>query len=79
MNAGPTFMPGRTGDYTASAYAKALIPFGNGKTPDMAGTHAFQIGGEFLYWRRFSKGSLSGLDPNALAFSRLVCRNLHAY
>lgn len=56
MNAGPTFMPGRTGDYTASAYAKALIPFGNGKTPDMAGTHAFQIGGEFLYWPQIQQG-----------------------
>ncbi len=49
-NIGPTFMPGRTGNFSGSAFAKALIPFGNGKTPDQSGTHAVLLGGEYLYW-----------------------------
>lgn len=49
-NVGPTFMPGRTGNFTATGIGKALIPFGNGKTPDQSGTHAVQIGATYYYW-----------------------------
>jgi hypothetical protein len=49
-NIGPTFLPGRTGNFAAAGYAKALIPFGNGKTPDQSGTHAVLLGGEYLYY-----------------------------
>ncbi len=50
LNIGPTFMPGRTGNYSATAYGKVLLPFGNGKTPNSPGTHAVQIGAQWLYW-----------------------------
>jgi hypothetical protein len=56
-NIGPTFLPGRTGNFSATAYGKALIPFGNGKTPDMPGTHAVQLGGEWLYWPAIQEGT----------------------
>lgn len=55
-NIGPTFLPGRTGNFNAGAYAKALIPFGNGKTPDQSGTHAVLLGGEYLYWPELQQG-----------------------
>ena len=56
LNVGPTFMPGRTGNFSATAYGKALLPFGNGKTPDMPGTHAIQIGAQWLYWPQRTEG-----------------------
>lgn len=55
-NIGPTFMPGRTGNFSGSGFAKALIPFGNGKTPDQSGTHAVLLGGEYLYYPERQEG-----------------------
>jgi hypothetical protein len=46
---GPTFGPGRIGDYTADVFGKALIPFGNGKTPEEPGTHGFVVDGSWVY------------------------------
>lgn len=52
MDFGPTFASGRTGIYSAELYGRALIPFGNGKTPDQPGTHALQADGDFLYFHK---------------------------
>jgi hypothetical protein len=49
---GPLFGGGRVGDYNLELFAKALIPFGNGKTQDEPGTHGLQIGGDWLYSHR---------------------------
>ena len=57
---GPTFGccssngSGRTGAYSLDVFAKALVPFGNGKTPDEPGTHAVQVDGDWLYFHRRS-------------------------
>ncbi len=55
-NVGPTFLPGRLGNFSAGGFAKAVIPFGNGKTPDQSGTHAVLLGGEYLYWPNLQQG-----------------------
>jgi len=49
---GPNFGGGRIGDFSAEAFGKALIPFGNGKTQDQPGTHGLQIDGNWLYSHR---------------------------
>jgi OmpA family len=49
FDVGPTFGPGRIGDYNADVFGKALIPFGNGKTPDQPGTHGFVVDGRWIY------------------------------
>jgi hypothetical protein len=55
---GPTFANGsvlhngRIGKFSSDVYAKALIPFGNGKTPDQPGTHGVQIDGDWVYFRK---------------------------
>jgi hypothetical protein len=49
FDAGPTFGPGRIGDYSADVVGKALIPFGNGKTPEEPGTHGFLVDGSWTY------------------------------
>jgi len=52
FDGGPTFGGGRIGDWNVEAFAKALIPFGNGKTQDQPGTHGFQVDGTWLYNHR---------------------------
>jgi len=49
---GPTFGGGRIGDFNVEVFAKALIPFGNGKTQDMVGTHGVQFDGNWIYNHR---------------------------
>jgi hypothetical protein len=49
FDVGPTFGPGRVGDYSADVFGKALIPFGNGKTQDQPGTHGFVVDGSWTY------------------------------
>lgn len=51
---GPELGGGRVGKYTAELFGKALIPFGNGKTPDQSGTHAIQVDGSYDYDHRKS-------------------------
>jgi hypothetical protein len=46
---GPTVGPGRIGDYSVDVIGKALIPFGNGKTPEEPGTHGFVVDGSWTY------------------------------
>lgn len=50
FDAGPTFMSGRTGNYSGDVFAKGLIPFGNGQTPDQNGTHGIQLDGTWDYF-----------------------------
>lgn len=49
FDAGPTFGPGRIGDYNADVFGKALVPFGNGKTAEEPGTHGFLVDGSWTY------------------------------
>jgi hypothetical protein len=54
---GPTFGccrngTGKTGEYSFDVFGKALIPFGNGRTPDAPGSHAFQADGDWTYFHR---------------------------
>jgi len=46
---GPNFGWGRVGDFSADVFGKALIPFGNGKTPEEPGTHGFVVDGSWSY------------------------------
>ncbi len=59
-NVGPSFLPGRPGNFSASLYGKFLVPFGNGKTPDMDGTHAVQIDGEMVYFPYVTDAQING-------------------
>jgi hypothetical protein len=58
FDVGPTFAngsihgTGRTGSLSGDVFAKALIPFGNGKTQDQPGTHGLQVDGDWVYFRR---------------------------
>jgi len=49
---GPTFGSGRMGIYSADLFGKALIPFGNGQTPDQPGTHGVQVDGDWVYFHK---------------------------
>jgi hypothetical protein len=49
FDVGPTFGPGRVGNYSAEVFGKALVPFGNGKTADQPGTHGFVVDGDWVY------------------------------
>lgn len=55
---GPTFgngskySTGKQGIFSGDVFAKALIPFGNGRTPDEPGTHGLQIDGDWAYFRK---------------------------
>ena len=49
FDVGPTFGPGRIGNFSADVLGKALIPFGNGKTPEEPGTHGFVVDGSWIY------------------------------
>ncbi|MDP9054862.1 MAG: OmpA family protein [Acidobacteriota bacterium] len=79
---GPTFGPGRVGDYSAEVIGKALIPFGNGKTPEEPGTHGFVVDGSWTYAHpntRLRNGAvqLSGLSDGVFN-TGLVNRFGHA-
>jgi outer membrane protein OmpA-like peptidoglycan-associated protein len=52
FDVGPTFGPGRIGNYAADVFGKALVPFGNGKTAEQPGTHAFVLDGDWVYDHR---------------------------
>jgi hypothetical protein len=54
FSAGPTFGAGRTGVMSGDIFGRALIPFGNGRTPDERGTHALQVDGDWIHFRRRS-------------------------
>jgi hypothetical protein len=54
FDVGPTFGPGRTGNYSAELFGAALVPFGNGKTPDQPGTHGFVVNGDWVYNHKHS-------------------------
>jgi hypothetical protein len=49
FDVGPTFAPARVGDFAADVFGRALIPFGNGKTPEESGTHGFVVDGSWAY------------------------------
>jgi len=55
---GPTFAngsnnsSGKIGKFSSDVFAKGLIPFGNGKTPEQPGTHGVQIEGNWVYFRK---------------------------
>ncbi|HVW84097.1 MAG TPA: OmpA family protein [Bryobacteraceae bacterium] len=55
---GPTFAngsihgTGKTGIFSADVFGSALIPFGNGRTPDQPGTHGLQVDGDWVYFRK---------------------------
>jgi len=49
FDVGPTFGRRHVGDFAADVFGKALIPFGNGKTPEEPGTHGFVVDGSWVY------------------------------
>lgn len=49
FDVGPTFGRRHVGDFAADIFGKALIPFGNGKTPEEPGTHGFVVDGSWVY------------------------------
>src|SRR3978361_412240 len=57
---GPNFGGGRIGDFSVEAFGKALIPFGNGKTPDQPGTHGVQFDGDWIYAHRDTQRNALG-------------------
>ncbi|MDQ1471564.1 MAG: hypothetical protein QOJ99_3044 [Bryobacterales bacterium] len=62
---GSRFGNGKIGKFSSDVFAKALIPFGNGKTSDQPGTHGVQIDGDWVYFRK-SEGRLDGLSDGIL-------------
>jgi hypothetical protein len=77
---GPTFAPGRVGNYSAEVFGKALIPFGNGKTAEEPGTHGFVVDGSWLYshpdFRRTTAVNVAGAN-DAIFNTGLVNRFNH--
>jgi hypothetical protein len=63
---GPTFGPGRIGNYTAEFFGKALIPFGNGKTADQPGTHGFVVDGDWIYSHKHPRRARLEPEPVGL-------------
>jgi len=57
---GPNFGGGRIGDFNTEVFAKALIPFGNGKTQEQPGTHGIQLDGDWLYNHRDTQANALG-------------------
>ncbi len=77
---GPTFSHGRVGDFSAEIFGKALIPFGNGKTPDQPGTHGLQVEGDWVYAHPDAyRGAISPVDglSDAIFSAGLVNRFGH--
>ena len=82
FDVGPTLGPGRIGDYSAGVFGKALIPFGNGKTPEEPGTHGFLVDGSWIYDHpnvnsRSAAVTVTGLN-NGIFNTGLVNRFGHA-
>jgi len=64
---GGSLLSGKTSTYSIGGYGKLFKPFGNGKLPGQAGTHAFQIDGEWIAWHGLNPGTLGHQDGIASA------------
>lgn len=67
FDAGGSFLSGRTSTYSYGGYGKIFVPFGNGRLPGEAGTHAIQVDGEWLAWHGLNAGVLGRQDGIASA------------